>query len=123
MAGCGDKGLLITTGTFRSDAKREATRDGAPPRDLIDGDRLCERLKRYELGVKTEARTVEDAYIEPTFFAESELRRAACGGLARYPSPSSCAGACRQTTQNGRAGVRGSTNPMATMAGHCKSRS
>jgi restriction system protein len=70
MAGRGDKGLLITTGTFSSDAKREATRDGAPPIDLIDGDRLCELLKRYEPGVKTEARTVEDVHIEPTFFAE-----------------------------------------------------
>jgi restriction system protein len=37
MAGRGDKGLLITTGTFTADAKREATRDGAPPIDLIDG--------------------------------------------------------------------------------------
>ena len=54
MAGRGDKGLLITTGSFTADAKREATRDGAPPIDLIDGDRLCELLKRYELGVTTE---------------------------------------------------------------------
>jgi len=54
MAGRGDQGLLITTGSFTADAKREATRDGAPPIDLIDGDRLCELLKRYELGVTTE---------------------------------------------------------------------
>ena len=55
-AGCrGDKGLLITTGTFAADAKKEATRDGAPPIDLIDGDRLCELLKRYDLGVRTVA--------------------------------------------------------------------
>lgn len=32
MAGRGDKGLLITTGTFTTDAKAEATRDGAPRR-------------------------------------------------------------------------------------------
>lgn len=31
MQGRGDKGLLITTGTFTTDAEREATRDGAPP--------------------------------------------------------------------------------------------
>jgi restriction system protein len=31
MAGRGDKGLVITTGSFTGDAKREATRDGAPP--------------------------------------------------------------------------------------------
>lgn len=35
MTGRGDKGLLITTGTFT--AKAEAARDGAPPLDLIDG--------------------------------------------------------------------------------------
>jgi restriction system protein len=50
MAGRGDKGLIITTGSFTGEAKREATRDGAPPIDLIDGDGLCELLKRYELG-------------------------------------------------------------------------
>jgi restriction system protein len=70
MAGRGDKGLLITTGTFTADAKREATRDGAPPIDLIDGDRLCDLLKQYELGVSTRTRTVEDMQIEPSFFAD-----------------------------------------------------
>jgi restriction system protein len=70
MAGRGDKGLLITTGSFTSDAKKEATRDGAPPIDLIDGDRLCELLKRYDLGVQTTTRTVEDVSIDAAFFAE-----------------------------------------------------
>jgi restriction system protein len=70
MAGRGDKGLLITTGTFTADAKREATRDGAPPIDLIDGDRLCELLKRYDLGVRTTTRTVEDVAIDAAFFAD-----------------------------------------------------
>jgi restriction system protein len=70
MAGRGDKGLLITTGTFTADAKKEATRDGAPPIDLIDGDRLCELLKRYELGVRIETRQVEDVTVEGPFFAE-----------------------------------------------------
>ena len=35
MAGRGDKGLLITTGTFTADAKAKSTRDGTPPVDLI----------------------------------------------------------------------------------------
>jgi restriction system protein len=70
MAGRGDKGLLITTGTFTGDAKSEATRDGAPPVDLIDGDRLCDLLKQYELGVTTTIRTVEDVQIESPFFAD-----------------------------------------------------
>src|SRR6516164_2539042 len=70
MAGRGDKGLLITTGTFTADAKKEATRDGAPPIDLIDGDRLCELLKRYDLGVRTTTRTVDDVGIDAAFFAD-----------------------------------------------------
>lgn len=70
MAGRGDKGLLITTGSFTADAKKEATRDGAPPIDLIDGDRLCDLLKRYDLGVRTTTRTVEDVTIDGTFFAD-----------------------------------------------------
>jgi restriction system protein len=57
MAGRGDKGLIITTGSFTGDAKREATRDGAPPIDLIDGAGLCDLLKQYELGVKTTIRS------------------------------------------------------------------
>jgi restriction system protein len=70
MAGRGDKGLLITTGTFTADAKKEATRDGAPPIDLIDGDRLCELLQKYDLGVQTRTRTVEDVTIDNVFFSE-----------------------------------------------------
>ena len=38
MIGRSDKGLFITTGTFTCDAIQEATRDGAPLIDLIDGD-------------------------------------------------------------------------------------
>jgi restriction system protein len=70
MAGRGDKGLVITTGSFTGDAKREATRDGAPPIDLIDGDGLCELLKRYELGLKTTVRQVEEVAIHPEFFED-----------------------------------------------------
>lgn len=54
MQGRADKGLFITTGNFTRDAIKEATRDGAPPIDLIDGEVLCEKLKEYSLGVKTE---------------------------------------------------------------------
>jgi restriction system protein len=52
MQGRTDKGLFITTGTFTRDAIREATRDGAPPIDLIDGEQLVQRLKELGLGVK-----------------------------------------------------------------------
>lgn len=52
MIGRADKGLFITTGTFTRDAVREATRDGAPPIDLVDGDHLAEKLKELGLGIK-----------------------------------------------------------------------
>lgn len=60
MAGRSDKGLLITTGNFSGDAIREATRDGAQPIDLIDGELLVEKLKDLGLGIKTEKVIIED---------------------------------------------------------------
>ena len=68
MAGRGDKGILITTGTFTSEAKAEAVRDGAPPVDLIDGDELCELLREYEIGVRVQVRTVKDITVDQSFF-------------------------------------------------------
>jgi restriction system protein len=53
MVGRADKGLIITTGSFTRDADREATRDGAPPIDLIDGEQLMDKLKDLGLGVTT----------------------------------------------------------------------
>jgi restriction system protein len=53
MQGRADKGLVITTGTFTREAIKEATRDGAPPIDLIDGELLCDKLKELNLGVTT----------------------------------------------------------------------
>lgn len=72
MAGRGEKGLLITTGTFTSDARAEAKRDGAPPIDLIDGDRLCDLLKDNAIGVTTTERVVEDVKVEGDYFASLE---------------------------------------------------
>lgn len=54
MVGRGDKGIFITTGTFTAEAQKEATRDGAPAIDLIDGEYLCTLLKDLRLGVETE---------------------------------------------------------------------
>ena len=68
MAGRGDRGLLITTGSFTKEAQSEATRDGAPPIELIDGDQLCDLLKSYELGVRTVTRVEEDVVVSPEFF-------------------------------------------------------
>jgi restriction system protein len=68
MQGRTDKGLYITTGTFTRDAVKEATRDGAPPIDLIDGKQLVERLKDLGLGVKIEM--VEKIEINSEWFAK-----------------------------------------------------
>ena len=53
MVGRADKGMIISTGGFTFEARREATRDGAPPIDLIDGRLLAAKLKELKLGVKT----------------------------------------------------------------------
>ncbi len=66
MVGRSDKGLLITTGTFSGEAKKEATRDGAPAIELIDGDSLCDMLKNLKLGVTTEM--VERVVVEVYWF-------------------------------------------------------
>lgn len=66
MVGRTDKGLFITTGTFTSEAKKEATRDGAPALDLIDGDQLCTILKDLKLGVET--KTIEVVDINEDWF-------------------------------------------------------
>jgi len=54
MVGRADKGLFITTGTFTPAAVKEATRDGAPPIDLVDGDQLADKLKEFGLGIECE---------------------------------------------------------------------
>lgn len=54
MVGRTDKGLFITTGYFTRDAIKEANRDGAPTIDLIDGEKLIEKLKELNLGVNVE---------------------------------------------------------------------
>jgi restriction system protein len=51
MMGRADKGIIITTGTFTVEAKREARRDGVPPIELVDGDVLVDMFERLELGL------------------------------------------------------------------------
>lgn len=66
MQGRCDKGLIITTGTFTAEARREAVRDGAPTIDLIDGDALCDLLKEKGLGISV--KLVEKVEINESFF-------------------------------------------------------
>lgn len=68
MIGRADRGLVITTGRFSRDAKAEATRDGAPPIDLVDGEQLLDKLKDLRLGVTV--KMVEHVSVQPEFFDE-----------------------------------------------------
>lgn len=68
MVGRADKGLVITTATFTADARREATRDGAPAIDLVDGDTLCDLLKSLRIGVSV--RQVEHVVVDQKAFME-----------------------------------------------------
>lgn len=63
-----DKGLVITTGRFTQEAKKEAQREGALPIDLIDGDELVEKLK--ELGMGVEIELVEKVSINTDWYNE-----------------------------------------------------
>lgn len=66
MMGRADKGLIITTGSFTLDAKKEARRDGVPPIEIIDGEKLVSMFELLELGLKPR-KTYEINY---SFFEE-----------------------------------------------------
>jgi len=66
MIGRAEKGIILTTGTFSEDAKREATRDGAPPIELINGRKLVELFEAVQLGLKP--KTIYEADL--TFFEQ-----------------------------------------------------
>ena len=66
MTGRADRGMIITTSGFTREAYLEATRDGAPPIDLIDGQLLAEKMKELQLGVAT--RTVEVVEVDTDWF-------------------------------------------------------
>ncbi|NER06808.1 MAG: restriction endonuclease [Okeania sp. SIO3C4] len=66
MQGRADKGIIISTGTFTKDAKKEATRDGVPPIELVDGEKLVKLFQQKKLGVKS--KMIYE--IDETFFNE-----------------------------------------------------
>jgi restriction system protein len=66
MAGRADKGIIITTGSFTAEARREAARDGVPPIELIDGEKLVDMLENLELGL----RPVTTYEVSHSFFIE-----------------------------------------------------
>ena len=65
MMGRADKGIIMTTGTFSQDAKREAVRDGVPPIELVDGDDIVDLFESLELGLTPrKAYEVDEAFFE-----------------------------------------------------------
>lgn len=66
LLGRADKGIIITTGTFTLDAKKEARRDGVPPIELVDGELLVQMFEHLELGLVP--RTTYD--IDEKFFED-----------------------------------------------------
>jgi len=70
MQGRADKGIILTTGTFTADALREAVRDGVPPIELVDGERLVGLFENLELGLTP--RLTYD--VDPRFFEEFNNR-------------------------------------------------
>jgi len=67
MQGRAEKGLVITTGTFTPQAYKEATRDGAPVIDLVDGALLVKKIKELRLGLCVEM--VEKVTVNHEWFA------------------------------------------------------
>ena len=86
MVGRADKGLVISTGGFTLEARREATRDGAPPIDLIDGRLLAEKLKELKLGVRTTV--IEHVEVVEEWFRSFERHESGCGGKPAEPGGS-----------------------------------
>ena len=68
MMGRAEKGLIVTTGYFTQQAESEASRDGAQPIELVDGENLVYLLGELELGLKP-VRTYE---VEEQFFKQFE---------------------------------------------------
>jgi restriction system protein len=69
MVGRADKGLFVTTGNFTKDAVKEATRDGAPAIDLLDGDQLVDKLKELGLGIQSRKIEIEQITVDQEWFA------------------------------------------------------
>ena len=68
MVGRADKGLFITTGYFSRDAIKEANRDGASAIDLVDGEKLAEKLKELGLGIRVAQ--IEQVSVDEEWFGQ-----------------------------------------------------
>ncbi|MDP2401913.1 MAG: restriction endonuclease, partial [Actinomycetota bacterium] len=65
MMGRADKGIILTTGSFTSEARKEGVRDGVPPIELVDGEKLVNMLEELELGlVPVRAYRIDDSFFD-----------------------------------------------------------
>lgn len=65
MQGRADKGIILTTGIFTTDSRNEANRDGVPPIELIDGQKLIHLCESLEFGLKpVKAFEVDERFFE-----------------------------------------------------------
>jgi restriction system protein len=68
MSGRSENGIIITTGSFTTDARQEAVRDGVAPIELVDGGRLVALCEDLRLGLTP----VTTFKVESLFFSEFE---------------------------------------------------
>ena len=74
MIGRAEKGIILTTGTFSEDAKREASREGAPPIELINSEKLVQLFEKVNLGVKPKTiYEVDFKFFEPYLNINNQL--------------------------------------------------
>lgn len=66
LSGRADKGIILTTGRFTEDAKKEAIRAGAIQIEIVNGEKLVEMFEMLTLGLKP--KTVYE--IDDKFFEE-----------------------------------------------------
>lgn len=71
MTGRTDKGIVLTTGTFSQAAQLEAIREGAPPIELVDGNKLVDLFESLEFGLEPQ----QTYQVNEAFFLQFEQNR------------------------------------------------
>jgi restriction system protein len=66
MSGRAEQGIILTTGVFTAEARREATRDGVHSIELVDGERLVQLFEALGFGL----RPVHTFAVDAAFFEE-----------------------------------------------------
>ena len=59
-----DRGIFMTTSVFTQQSEEQATSPGYKPIDLMDGERLIELLREYNLGIR-QVTVVDHEFFSP----------------------------------------------------------